>query len=557
MLSIQTLAPSASRRRLVPSAIIRAAAGSLAVVGLAHLALLALQARLTWGHPHYRFFPVLLVGAGAIAARAVSRLGRLVPGSNRPVRWMLGSAWALLVGACLIGSAWLGTVAAMLATLGVAFALGGGRLLRSLLPAWGLLWLAIPPPIGLDYELVTLLQTAATGWSSRVLDVLGVFHLREGNVIRLADRRLLIEEACSGIHSLFAVLAATLFLAIWGRRSPLRGLALVTTAVAWVFLGNVLRIVVVVDLAAHWQLDLSTGWPHEALGLAVFALALGLTASSDCLFSLLPCVVSLRRAWVEQSLIGRFSVPPAPRPAPPPLAPTQVPDLCWSRLASWPLAAAYGAVILAQPLLIRSLLEDYFLPGPVVASRLLDLRATDLPATSGSLRQQGFETLQRQLGSDDGRFSERWCYRWGERTVNVSMDGPFQGWHELTRCYLSNGWTSRGRSVQAEGAHKGGAVAVVRLERPPDRQGELLFSLFDERGHVLEPDNFGGRRGFLSEVVDFWRRKSRRRTYQLQLLAEGACPLTPAERSEALSFFHRVRSQLVERIADDDPELVR
>jgi exosortase len=556
MLSIQTLVPSVSRPRIVPSAITGAASGSLAVVGLAHLALLALQARLTWGHPHYRFFPVLLVGVGVIARRAVSQLGPLVPGPDRPVRWMLGGAWALLVGACLIGSAWLGTVAAMLATLGVAFAIGGERLLRSLLPAWGLLWLAIPPPIGLDYELVALLQATATRWSSRVLDVLGVFHLRQGNVIRLADRRLLIEEACSGIHSLFAVLAATLFLAIWGRRSPLRGLALVATAVAWVFLGNVLRIVVVVDLAARWHIDLSTSWPHEALGLAVFALALGLTASTDCLLSLLVWLLSLRRAWVEQSLIGRFSVPPPPRPAPPPQA-TQVSDRGWSRIASWRLVAAYGAVILAQPLFIRSLLEDYFLPGPVAACRLLDLRATDLPAASGALWQEGFESLQRQLGSDDGRFSERWRYRWGERTVNVSLDGPFQGWHELTRCYLSNGWTSRGRSVQTEGADKGGAVAVVRLERPLDRHAELLFSLFDEWGHVLEPDNFGGRRGFLSEVVDFWRRQSRQRTYQLQLLVEGPGPLTPAERSVALRFFHQVRSELVVRIAHDGPELVQ
>ena len=233
----------------MPSAFGWPAAGTLTVLGLAHLPLLVLQARLTWGHPHYRFFPLVLLAAGLLAARAGSRLGPLVPGDDRWVACLLGGGWAMLGGACLIGSAWLGTVAAMVAALAVAYSIGGGRMLRRLLPAWGLLWLAIPPPTGLDYELVTLLQTAATRWSSRVLDVLGVFHLREGHVIRLPDRRLLIEEACSGIHSLFAVLAAALFLAIWGRRSPLRGLALVAIAIAWVFLGNVLRIVVVVDLA--------------------------------------------------------------------------------------------------------------------------------------------------------------------------------------------------------------------------------------------------------------------------------------------------------------------
>ncbi len=550
MLSLQTLAPRVAARRLVPSAVLWPAAGSLAVLGLAHLALLALQARLTWGHPHYRFFPVLLIGAGAIAARDARGLGRLVPGSDRPVGLVLGGAWALLAGACLLGSAWLGTVAAMVAALGVAYAIGGRPLLRSMLPAWGLLWLAIPPPTGLDYELVTLLQTAATRWSSRVLDVLGVFHLREGNVIRLADRRLLIEEACSGIHSLFAVLAGTLFLAIWGRRSPLRGLALVTTAVAWVFLGNVLRIVVVVDLAARWQLDLSAGWLHEALGLAVFALALGLTASSDSLSSLVPRVLSLRRMWMQQTLIGRASVTAAVRPALLPTVPTRWPDLHGTRLAGWPLAAAYGALVLVQPILIRSLLEDYFLPGPVVGSRLLAVAATDLPASWGPFQQQAFQTLRRDSGSDDGRFSQRWSYRWGDRTVHVSLDGPFQGWHELTRCYVSNGWTCRERSVQTAGAGAGaGAVAVVQLERSLDQHGALLFSLFDDGGQVLEPDNFGGRRGFVGDVLDFWRRQSRRRTYQLQLVAEGPGPLTRAERDQALALFTHGRAQLLQRVA--------
>ena len=92
--------------------------------------------------------------------------------------------------------------------------------------------------------------------SSSVLDLLGVFHLREGNVIRLADRPLLIEEACSGIHSLFAVLAGMVFLAIcYCRRSLTRGLGLLAAAVTWVVLANTLRIVAVVYLAATWQVD--------------------------------------------------------------------------------------------------------------------------------------------------------------------------------------------------------------------------------------------------------------------------------------------------------------
>ena len=165
--------------------------------------------------------------------------------------------------------------------------------------------------------MIGVLQTTVTRMSSSVLDLLGVFHVREGNVIRLADRPLLIEEACSGIHSLFAVLAGMVFLAIYCRRSFARGLGLLAAAVTWVVLANTLRIVTVVYLAATWQVDVASGWSHEALGLAVFAVALGLTASTDNLFSL----VADFRALPEESaqdLIDEPGAQPAAHPPAPP-----------------------------------------------------------------------------------------------------------------------------------------------------------------------------------------------------------------------------------------------
>jgi exosortase len=524
---------------------------ALAALIVAYLPLLALQVCLTWEHPHYRFIPFVPLGAGVLAARAGARLGLLTPGPARLVAWLLGGAWVLLAGTCVLGSAWLGTIAAMLAALVVMYALGGGRLLRALLPAWGLLWLAIPPPLRLDDALVTMLQGTATRWSSQVLDLLGVFHLREGNLIRLAGRSLLIEEACSGIHSLFAVLAGTIFLALWARRSIVRGLLLVATAVTWVFLSNILRIVVVVVAAARWQLDLLAGWPHEALGLGVFALALGMTASTDSLVSIGPCLLSMRRAWARQFLMdhedARASVPPlAPREvqaAPP----TRLPDLSRTVLASRPLAAAFGVLILAQPWLIGNQLEDSFLPGSVAASRLLALRAADLPATWGPFQQQGFQTVENGPGHGEGLYFQRWTYRWGPRTVIVSLDGPFQGWRELTNCYQARGWTLPERTAQSG---RGGEAALVaaRLERP-GLKGNLLFSHFDEHRHVLEPALKGGQLGLLSELRAYGWRGLRRRTYQFQLFEQSPAALTQTEREQALAFFQWARTRLAERIS--------
>jgi exosortase len=548
MLTIQKPTLRAVGKEAVPPDPSWAAAGAVTVLVLAHLPMLALQARLTWDYPHYRFFPLAVLGAGVLAARPARRLGPLVPGSGGRAVCSLGGSWALLAVACLIGSPWLGTVAALGAAAAVAYSVGGGRLARALLPAWGLLVLALPPPVRLDGQLIGLLQAAATRCSSRVLDLMGVFHLREGNVIRLADRPLLVEEACSGVHSLFAVLCGTIFLAAWTRRSIGRGVALVTAAVGWVFLANILRIVTVVVVAERWKVDLSSGWAHQALGLAVFGLALGLTASTESLVSLLAVVRGLRRVRERELMMGTLAAPPAPGPDRPPPSPTLLPDLRRTRLASWPVLAAYGSLLLAQPVLLGDLLQDYFVPGSVLASRLMAVRAGDLPGSWGDFRQQGLQTVRRDFSHASGRFSQVWTYRWGGRTVTVSLDGPFLGWHELTSCYLGQGWACRERSVRPrEGP--GEAVAVARLERPPELKGDLLFSLFDDRGRVLEPGILFGQAGYVFERLSFWRRQWGHRTYQVQLLVEGRAPLTPDEQGQALAFFEQVRSQLIQRLS--------
>jgi exosortase len=526
------------------------AMGTVVLLVLAHLPLLMLQARLTWEHAHYRFFPLVPFGAGWLAVRAGHRLGPLAPGPGRSVAWLLGGCWAFLAGACLTGSPWLGTVATLGTTVAVIYAIGGGALLRPLLPAWGLLLLAIPPLLGLDLQLIGILQTAVSRMSSSVLDLLGVFHLRQGNVIRLADRPLLIEEACSGIHSLFAVLAGMVFLAIWCRRSLARGLALMAAAVTWVMLGNILRIVAVVFLASRWQVDVTSGWSHEALGLAVFALALGLTVSTDNLFSFFVDLSTLPLGW-SQYLIEEEG---APVTAPEPITrhlmctATRLPDLRRTAFTAWPLAAAYGVLLLAQPMLIGKLMQDYLVPGSVLAARLLALRAGDLPASwDGAFQQQGLQTVEREVVHGSGRYSQVWSYGWGRRSVTVSADGPFQGWHELTSCYVGNCWTSLERSVQP-GEGRDESFAVARLERPPALNGELFFSMFDDHGKVLEPGQFGGQTGYLIERLRFWRRHMSYRTYQVQVLVQGGSPLTTAERDQAMAFFQQVRSQLIQRL---------
>jgi hypothetical protein len=136
----------------------------------------------------------------------------------------------------------------------------------------------------------------------------------------------------------------------------------------------------------------------------------------------------------------------------------------------------------------------------------------------------------------------------------VSLDGPFQGWHDLEPCYVAGGWESRERLVQP-GDPGTAAVAAVQLQKPLGRAGYLLVSGCNADGRVLEPDNFGGRHSVADDMVDFWRRQSRQRTYQMQLFVYGSVPLARAERDELLAFFRVARRQLADHVAHSRREV--
>jgi len=218
------------------------------VLALAHLPLLLLHGQHLWAREHYQFFPFLLPAAFALVYPNVRGLGSLTPGRRGVCLALFGMALAVLTLGVLTLSPWLGAVAAQVTLLAAAFSLGGRCLVACLLPAWLLLCLAIPLPGPLDGRVIAGLQHLPTSGASHVLEVAGVLHARDGNVLNLGSHSILVEEACSGVHSLYSVLACTLFWSAWTRRPLVHALLLLLAALPWVVAGNIVRIVAVATL---------------------------------------------------------------------------------------------------------------------------------------------------------------------------------------------------------------------------------------------------------------------------------------------------------------------
>ncbi|HRU07628.1 MAG TPA: exosortase-associated EpsI family protein, partial [Candidatus Brocadiia bacterium] len=146
---------------------------------------------------------------------------------------------------------------------------------------WGAMWafafplayllFAVPLPDEMAGAVTVPLRRFVTWTAAAVLRAAGVAVLRDGNVLRLSSATLEVADACSGIRSLWVMLAAAAG-AGWflGLSRPRLGLVCALGA-ALALAGNVLRVLATAALVVWAGPGFAQGTLHEAVGLAAFA----------------------------------------------------------------------------------------------------------------------------------------------------------------------------------------------------------------------------------------------------------------------------------------------
>lgn len=246
-----------------------------------------------WSREYYQFFPFLLAAVLWFAARQSAGRIRLT-GADAGRWWFRG---VVFIGAeVAIGGAVIAPDGSpLLAYIGYCLLLvllydfwphrsGSASSLACLLP----LLIIVRPPLGYDLKLVVQLQVWTTSAVTRILDVIAVDHIRQGNTIEMiSGTRLEVAEACSGVQSFYALLFIAAFIGLAQNYRAVHVILLMALGSFWAFAMNVLR-VLSVALADHFLgMDLATGWKHEAVGYAAMVLAIPLLLSTDRLVEFL------------------------------------------------------------------------------------------------------------------------------------------------------------------------------------------------------------------------------------------------------------------------------
>lgn len=190
------------------------------------------------------------------------------------------SVWAvplLALGALLAVPASLGASTTisrfglLLSLAGATLVLGGVPLLKAVRFPLALLLYTFPIPAVLYGEITLPLQLLASRLAEMSFEMLGYSVLREGNIIELANQRLSVVEACSGLRSLVTL---SFFTAVYSylmeKRNWVRTV-LVIAAIPSAILINAMRITltgVLGKINPAW----TKGTVHDITGWVCFAI---------------------------------------------------------------------------------------------------------------------------------------------------------------------------------------------------------------------------------------------------------------------------------------------
>jgi exosortase B len=158
---------------------------------------------------------------------------------------------------------------------GILLLASGAHALRA---AWfPLLFLAflVPLPGIVTNEVTGALKEWVSAVVEEILYRAGLPVARSGVVLTLGQYRLLMADACSGLHSMFALSAlGLLYLHLTGRASALHNALMITAILPIAFVANAFRVLVLALVTYYAGEAAGQGFAHDLAGVLLFAVAL-------------------------------------------------------------------------------------------------------------------------------------------------------------------------------------------------------------------------------------------------------------------------------------------
>ena len=520
-----------------------------------HAAFLYSMADWLWSREHYQFFPLILIGSATLAwFRLQAAKWDHTPQLTIRVGLFGTISVMLFVAASLMNSNWIGVLAAIGSLWTAVWYFGGKPIARKLRGPVFFLLLAVPLPLNLDLELIIRLQKIATASASNLLDVQGIWHTISGVAISTGKKNFMVEEACSGVHSLFSCLAAIAFYCVFQRYGFIRTTLMIVQSIGWVILANVGRVFLIVYAFSKWNMALDVGWKHELVGVCTYAFALLFSLSTAQLFEFLVPVyrgpiadgprgtAESGTAKVAESVTGvRRQID----------AFLDRPQL--AERTSLKLVAAVLCVIFLPASALsyaRLIPQSKTINASNFTESVPDLINDDLlPQQVGLWSLQDVSRIQRDPNDPLGTNSVIWTYKGEGLVAQFSVDGYYSSWHDLAYCYTATDWKlndARNILLSENNKHS----TVLNLYRSAGEYGQSWFSCIDSAGQSVKPRDPSGTtwRVLLNRIrkdglIADQPQPVTPPVFQLQLMASNPSAFLPHETEQLRKLFVTLSNQ--------------
>jgi exosortase/archaeosortase family protein len=388
-----------------------------------------------------------------------------------------------------------------------------------------LLWITVPLPAGYDKKMIQYLQAQSSFAASSILDVIAILHIREGNILQLTTKRLFVDEACSGVDSLYALMAISLTLVLFMRQRLIVAISALCMVLVWASCGNILRLIAIV-LGLQWiGVDLSDGLPHTILGLIVFCIAFACDFAFIRFLGTLTQPVPGSLAQAENSGLEVPMVMAKPRVR-----------RDWTKISLAVSSLCVVGFLGIGAVSTRALTRGTIFRFPEFTDNSLEQLRESLviPESLSSWRFVKNELIERSKDNVMGQFSHVWRYDAHGQIGTISVDFPFRGFHLLDICYEGAGWKQMKKppavdNVLGESSVPNRDPVQIHFLDLAKDTGEFAFVAFTQFQLDGTPVRSGAAsRGFERFEQTFLEPV----TYQLQSLVISQSPISEEMKSE-------------------------
>jgi exosortase len=275
----------AQRRDVLPSIL---KIGTIALLVLCLYArVLADLAKDWWREPSLSYgllVPPLALYVGWLRREASSRIPKR---TDQNGLFLIGLSCSIYTVGILGAEFFLPRISFVLLLAGLVWTFWGTSQLKVFAFPLFLLATMVPLPVIVYNLLSSPLQLLASNWATELAQACGVSAYRDGNIIYLANMSLGVEEACSGLNSLSALMVGGLLLGFVNGLGPVARFLLCAFSIPIAIIVNILRVTGTAILADH-NAEFAGGFYHSFTGWLVFVLGfLWLYATSAFLAKLL------------------------------------------------------------------------------------------------------------------------------------------------------------------------------------------------------------------------------------------------------------------------------